>query len=92
MEIEHDEHQGRFFIEKDGHLSILHYRMEEEGLIHFTSTFVPPAFRGRGYGAFLVKAGLDHAVERNYRVRSSCWFVDEVLERSPEYAELLKRR
>jgi len=65
--------------------------MEDEGVIHFTSTFVPTLFRGRGYGAYLVKAGLDHAMERNLRVQSSCWFVDEVLDRSPEYAELLKR-
>ena len=88
MDIQHDEEGFRFFLTREGQEAVLRYRMEGDSTIHFTSTWVPPSFRGGGYGAWLVKAGLDHARERGYRVTTSCWFVDEFLDRTPEYADL----
>ena len=88
MEIEHDEANRRFVLERDGETAVLNYRFEDEGTLHLLRTWVPPRFRGRGDGARLVKAGLDHAREKGYRVTTSCWFVDEFLDRSPEYQDL----
>lgn len=88
MKIRHDEKTQQFLLEADGPPAVLIYRMEDSGTIHFTSTYVPSAYRGRGFGAWLVKAGLDHARERGFQVTTSCWFVDEFLDRTPEYQDL----
>lgn len=62
--------------------------MEDDRTLHLIRTFVPPHLRGRGIGARLVKAALDHARAEGLRVTTSCWFVDAFLDRNPEYAEL----
>lgn len=47
--------------------------------------------RGRGIGTRLVLHALEDARERGLRVVPSCPFVGEVVERHPEYADLLTR-
>jgi hypothetical protein len=90
MDIRHDEEAGRFSLERDGVEAVLDYRLrDEERIIHFLRTWVPPHLRGRGYGAILVKAGLEHAAREGLRVTTSCWFVDAYLERNPEYQGLV---
>jgi uncharacterized protein len=89
MDIEHDRSARRFTLALEGDQAILEYRLgEAEKLIHFVSTWVPPRFRGQGYGARLVREGLEHARSAGYRVTASCWFVAEFLERNPEYQDL----
>jgi predicted GNAT family acetyltransferase len=90
MDIQHDISARRFVLTREGEEAILDYRLlEEEKVIHFVRTWVPPRFRGRGYGAWLVKEGMEHARSEGYRVTTSCWFVDEFLERRPEYQDLV---
>lgn len=89
MEIRHDEQRQRFVLPTDGGDAVLRYRMAEDDVIHFSSTFVPPDARGQGYGARLVEAGLEHAREQEYAVTTTCWFVDQYLDRNPEYQDLL---
>ena len=91
MDIQHETGLSRFSIDHDGQKSVLSYLMRGEDHIHFIRTWVPPAFRGAGYGGFLVKSGLDYAREQGYSVSSSCWFVDEFVAHNPEYAELMAR-
>ena len=88
MDVTHDERHARFVLEHEGTLSMLQYRMESEGVIHFTRTWVAPEFRGGGLGVALVQAGLDYAREASLKVTSSCWFVDEFLDGVPEYQDL----
>lgn len=88
MDVTHDERHHRFVLEHEGTLSMLQYRMAGEDVIHFTRTWVAPEFRGGGFGAVLVKAGLDHARASGLKVTSSCWFVDEFLDAAPEYEDL----
>jgi uncharacterized protein len=91
MDIRHDTSAQRFVLARDGEQATLDYRLvEEENLIHFIRTWVPPRLRGRGFGARLVKEGLEHARGAGYRVTTSCWFVDEFLERRPEYQDLVR--
>lgn len=89
MDIRHEQDNSRFSIDHDGQQSVLSYLMQGEDHIHFIRTWVPPAFRGSGYGAQLVKAGLEHARQRGFSVSTSCWFVDAFVARNPEYADLL---
>lgn len=90
MEIQHDTSARRFVLTREGEQAVLVYQvLEDQKLMHFVRTWVPPRFRGRGYGAWLVEAGLEHARSKGYRVTTSCWFVDEFLERRPEFRDLV---
>ncbi|MEX2466141.1 MAG: GNAT family N-acetyltransferase [Gemmatimonadota bacterium] len=88
MDVTHDERHTRFVIEHEGTLSMLQYRMADPHTIHFVRTWVAPDFRGGGFGAWLVEAGLDYARDQGFKVTSSCWFVDEFIDRTPEYQDL----
>jgi predicted GNAT family acetyltransferase len=88
MEVVHDPTHERFVIEHEGTLSMLQYRFVGDGLMHMVRTWVAPQFRGIGLGVWLVKAGLDYAREHDLKVTTSCWFVDEFLDRTPEYQDL----
>ena len=89
MTIRHDPDGARFVLARDGREAVLRYRMRGEDHIHFITTWVPPQDRGAGDGARLVKAGLDHAREHGMTVSTSCWFVDEFVDRNPGYAALM---
>lgn len=91
MDIRHERSNSRFSIDHGGQMSVLSYLMQGQDHIHFIRTWVAPEYRGRGYGAWLVKAGLDHARDESLTVSTSCWFVDEFVAHNPEYAELMGR-
>lgn len=88
MDVTHDERHARFVIEHEGTQSMVQYRMAGEGVMHLIRTWVAPEFRGSGFGALLVKEALDHARAQGLKITTSCWFVDEFLERTPEYQDL----
>ena len=90
MDIRHEQANSRFSIDHGGSTSVLSYLMRGDDHIHFIRTWVPPAYRGSGYGAWLVKAGLDHAREEGLSVSTSCWFVDEFVAHNPEYGDLME--
>lgn len=52
-------------------------------------TEVPHSLRGRGYGYHLVCGALEEVRRLKLRVVPSCWFVREVIDRRPEYMDLL---
>ena len=89
MAIRHDPDQHRFVLERGGREAVLTYRLRGDDHIHLVRTWVPPEHRGGGDGARLVKAGLEHAREHGLTVSTSCWFVDEFVDRNPEYRALM---
>jgi predicted GNAT family acetyltransferase len=52
--------------------------------------YVDPGLRGHGVGEKLVRQALDWAREEGLGI-PSCWFVDTVVRRHPEYEPLLER-
>ncbi len=92
MDIQHEQANSRFSIDHDGQKSVLSYLMQGDGHIHFIRTWVPPEYRGSGHGAWLVKAGLDHARSQGLTVSTSCWFVDAFVGRNPAYADLMSEQ
>jgi predicted GNAT family acetyltransferase len=52
-------------------------------------TEVPLPLRGRGYGYHLVCDALQRVRRLNLKVVPQCWFVREVIERKPEFMDLL---
>jgi len=87
-DVRHDEAARRFVIAAPGGDAVLLYEPLDQERVDFVSTFVPPALRGRNVGTRLVAAALDWARERGLKVVPSCWFVAEVMERVPGYADL----
>ena len=88
MQVTHDERHRRFVLEHEGTLSMLQYQLQGDEVLHLLRTWVAPEYRGGGFGALLVRAALDHAREHGLKIRSSCWFVDEFVEQTPEYQDL----
>lgn len=92
VEIEHEEGSGEFVARVEGRDSVLRYARVDERTLDLRSTFVHPEQRGRGIGEKLVTKALDYAREHGCRVIPTCWFVDTVVRRHPEYRELLTSR
>jgi hypothetical protein len=86
--VRHNAEASRFETEVDGQLARCDYRMHD-GVMHLVHTEVPPALEGRGVGAALVRAALEHASAAGLPVRPRCSFVSAYLARHPQYRRLL---
>lgn len=81
MNVQHLPNEHRFIIQYEGEEAVLAYRLMnynahgEASAINFTSTFVPPKFRGQGLAEKLVRAGLQWAKTQGYELHASCWYV-----------------
>lgn len=76
--VQHLTDQQRFVIHYECGEAILAYRLFTNGTtaaIDFTSTYVPPEFRGNGLAEKLVRAGLTWAKSQGYELHASCWYV-----------------
>jgi len=86
--IRHDVQASRFKTEVEGWIARCDYRMSD-GVMHLVHTEVAPALEGRGIGAALVRAALEHASAHGLRVRPGCSFVRAYLARHPQFSSLL---
>lgn len=90
MDVKHDTHSRRFTSEIDGHTCRLDYRLHEyDREVMLTHTFVPPALRGHGAAAELVKAALDWARDEGLKVVPACSYVRVYMRRHPDTQDLL---
>lgn len=85
----HDETSRLFIAEVDGHQATVAYRVVDKNTLDFQSTYVPHVLRGQNVGTQLVRYALDWAREQKMRVVPTCWFVGSVVERHPEYRDVL---
>ncbi len=65
--VRHDEAQNRYELETEHGLAIAVYSRQADRLV-FTHTEVPPADEGRGIGSQLVRAALDDARRRGFKI------------------------
>ncbi|TNE47306.1 MAG: N-acetyltransferase [Deltaproteobacteria bacterium] len=84
--VRHNPSENRFEVQKDGHLAVLDYRMEDSN-IRFIHTGVPEELGGQGIGKQLAVAGLTYAKENQLGVIPQCPFVRGYIERHPEWQE-----
>jgi uncharacterized protein len=68
---------------------VLSYKELDNGVVDFRSTLVPPHLRGKGMGTEMVRKALDWAREQGYKVKPSCPFVKDFLDKNPEYQDLI---
>jgi predicted GNAT family acetyltransferase/glutaredoxin len=66
------------------------YRRRPGGIV-FTHTEVDESCEGRGYGTLVIRTALDAARAEGLQVVPLCPFVARVIERHPEYEDLLSR-
>jgi predicted GNAT family acetyltransferase len=77
----------RFELVTGGEVAFLNYERRKHTLV-LVHTEVPPAFRGRGIGGALVKAGLEAARREGLRAVPLCPFVKAYLRKHPESSEI----
>jgi predicted GNAT family acetyltransferase len=87
----HDETRHQFVADVGGVQATLSYQPVDEATLDYVSTYVPHALRGRSVGTQVVLYALEYAREKGLAVVPSCWFVGSVVERHPEFRDLLKR-
>jgi uncharacterized protein len=87
-EVRDNPEKSRYELLEDGKLlGVADYRPMGETLA-FPHTEIVPARRKQGLGEQLVKGALDDVRRKGAKVVPYCWFVAEVLEANPEYADL----
>jgi CheY-like chemotaxis protein/predicted GNAT family acetyltransferase len=91
VDVRHDPERSQFVAEANGTMSYLRYVLARETL-DLVSTYVDPRVRGHHVGESLVKSALEYARENGYDVIPTCWFVDTVVRRNPQYRGAVGRR
>ena len=92
MQIQRDEHgrKGAFYIEENGEwIAELTYVKSNDGQITIDHTEVDEKLRGEGIGEDLVKAAVDYARENGLKVKIICPYTKKVVEKHPEYSDVL---
>jgi len=88
-QVAHHIKDQEFLLEQDGHAAELAYSLPAAGIIDFTHTFVDEPLRGKGLGEELAKAGLAYARQQKLRVRTSCAFMRDFVQKHSQYQPLL---
>lgn len=92
MEIRHEElkKKGTFFVEENGErLAELAYFNSAPGEITIYHTEVSEKLRGEGIGQDLVAAAVQYARENNLKIVPSCPYTKKVIDRTPEFQDVL---
>ena len=84
MAVRHNAGESRYELDTEHGLAVAVYREQGDRAI-FTHTEVPPADEGKGIGARLVRAALDDARKRGFKIVPACSFVAAFIRRHPEY-------
>jgi len=86
--VTHRPEAGRFEALVEGQLSVAEYEIEGK-VMHMTHTGVPPALRGHGIAAALIKEALEYASKQGLKVNPLCSYVRVYMHRHPETLSLL---
>ncbi|HZI57299.1 MAG TPA: GNAT family N-acetyltransferase [Verrucomicrobiae bacterium] len=79
---------GRFEIERDGHIAYLEYTLSGK-VLQLIHSEVPEALRGKGLASALAQSALELAREEGLKVDVICPLVTAYIEKHPEYADLV---
>lgn len=87
--VEHDADRHRFVARLPEGEAALVYSERDGDRLDLLHTEVPPAARGGGVGAALVRAALAHARSHGQQVIPSCPFVRRWLDAHPDEADVV---
>ena len=88
-DVHHDPDAHRLHTRVEGHEAELRYSLRD-GRMVIDHTGVPDAIGGRGIAGILVKAALDLARARGWRVVPACSYSTAYVQRHPEHADLIE--
>lgn len=88
LDIQHNRGARRFEATVEGVPCVLDYTLAEGGMA-ITHTSVPPAAAGRGVAGGLVRAAMDYARSKGWKVAPLCSYAEAWMRRHPEYDDLL---
>ncbi len=94
IEVRHEDNikNGVLHLVQDGvEIGFTKYRWVDETKIIVGHTEVHSQFEGMGYGKQLVKIVVDFAREKNVKIIPFCPFVNAVLNRVPEFRDVLSK-
>jgi predicted GNAT family acetyltransferase len=87
--VRHEAERSRYVLDVDGAtVSIADY-VDRGGVLVMHHTETAPAHGGKGYAKVLVTFALDDVRARGLKVVPSCWYVAQVIEEEPQYADLV---
>nr|WP_217904655.1 MULTISPECIES: GNAT family N-acetyltransferase [Vibrio] len=87
--ITHDAENNLYRVHLHGeHYATVHYQLEENSMA-ITSTHIPEALRGAGYGKVMMEALLPEIAASGYKVIPVCSYVKHYLDRHPQWQHLL---
>jgi predicted GNAT family acetyltransferase len=86
--VRHNTELHRFEMDTPAGLAVADYRLAGDVMTMF-HTEVPVAMRGRTFGYRLVAGALEEVRRLNLKVVPTCWFVRQVIDRKPEFQDLL---
>ena len=84
--------EQRYVIRRDGQVAGFAAYQKAQRLVVFTHTEVEPAYEGQGVGGELVRRALEDVRAQGLPVLPLCPFVQQWMNRHPEYADLDYRR
>jgi len=92
MEIKNqdDGKRGSFYIENEGeHIGKMEYMFAGPKKMVIINTEVDDAWKGKGLGKQLIKAGVGYARDHHKKILPICKFAKKILETTPEYSDVL---
>lgn len=100
LKVTRDPDRGRFELRQDGHfIGFLGYTQEEvptadggedETVVRLQHTIIDEAHGRRGYARALVTMVLDRLRAEGERISPECSYVEDYLERYPEYQDMVR--
>ncbi len=84
MEVVHRQDLRQFFVEEDGLVAYVSYKIHA-GNLDIKHTVVPKELGGRGIASMLVQTAFDYAREQGLKPMATCPYARGWLEKHPEY-------
>ena len=84
--------KSRFEIVQDGQTGYLEFVTDGHGWMTIWHTEVPPALRGKGIGAELVRNAFQYAKENSLQVDVICPVAENFVANHPEFRALVGKR
>jgi uncharacterized protein len=85
-----DGKRGVFYIEDNGkEIGLMHYTFAGPGKMIIDHTEVDEAYRRKGLGLRLVKAGVAYARENHVKILPLCPFAKKIFDITPAFADVL---
>lgn len=92
MKIQHDIKDKIFFVEDNGTVAEMTYRIKDNNIMVINHTWVEPIYRDAGLARQLVDAGVEYARANNFKIIPLCGYVAALFNKNQtEFDDVWKR-